>query len=684
MATFPAAGPVKTKIIGKETPEKKQAAQRVAEDMNYQLTDVMKEYRPEHERMLWGLGLAGNAFKKVYVDPSLDRQVSMFVPAEDLVVPYGASDLASAERVTHVMRKTENDLKRLQHAGFYRDIDLGPPGNVIDEIERKIAEKMGFRATSDSRYKILEMHVHLDLKGFEHEEDGEPTGIALPYVVTVEKGSGAVLAIRRNWNPDDDTYQPRQHFVHYGYVPGFGFYCFGLIHLIGAFAKSGTSLIRQLVDAGTLSNLPGGFKTRGMRVKGDDTPIAPGEFRDVDVPSGALRDNIMPLPYKEPSQVLALLMDKIMEEGRRFANTADLSLSDMSAQAPVGTTLAILERTLKNMSAIQARVHYSMKQELGLLKEIIAEYTPEDYDYEPDVGGRMAKRSDYKDVDVIPVSDPNAATMAQKIVQMQAVFQMSQSAPQAYNIPLLHREMLAVLGIKNAEKLVPIPEDMKPIDPVSENQNVLAMRPVKAFLHQDHRAHIVVHMSAMQDPKIQALMQGNPQAQLLQQTMLAHINEHLGFEYRRQIETQLGMALPPAKGEDGEDVPMSPELEARLSPMLAQAAQQLLAKNQQEAAQQQAQKQAQDPLLQLQQQEVQIKQQEVQRKTQKDQTDAQFKAQQLALDQQRIKVDAIKSVNVAANDRQKLMASLSVDVLKHLSDKAQPQQTQQPARKPAQ
>lgn len=688
MATFPASGPVKTKIIGRETTEKKESAIRVQEDMNYQLTDVMKEYRPEHERMLWGLGLAGNAFKKVYFDPHLDRQVSMFVPAEDLVVPYGASDLASAERVTHVMRKTENELKRLQHAGFYRDVDLGDPDNTLDEVEKKIAEKLGFRATSDNRYKLLEMHVHLNLKGFEHKEDGKETGIALPYVVTLEKGSQTVLAIRRNWEPDDETYQPRQHFVHYGYVPGFGFYYFGLIHLIGAFAKSGTSLIRQLVDAGTLSNLLGGFKTRGMRVKNDDTPIAPGEWRDVDVPSGTLRDNLLPLPYKEPSQTLAGLMDKIIEEGRRFANTADLSLSDMSAQAPVGTTLAILERTLKNMSAIQARIHYSMKQELGLLKEIIADYCPEEYPYEPEQGTRFAKRSDYDDVDVIPVSDPNAATMAQKIVQMQAVFQMAQQSPQIFNMPLLNRQMLEVMGIKDAEKLVPMDDDLKPLDPVSENQNVLMMKPVKAFLYQDHQAHITVHMAAMQDPKIQQLLQGNPQAPMMQQAMMAHINEHLGFEYRRQIEQTLGMPLPAEKTEEGDDNHLNPEVEARLAPMLAMAAQQLLQKNSQEVAQQQAQQQAQDPLVQLQQQELQIKAAEQQRKQQKDQTDAALKAAQLQIerdrittqqqtDDKRIRIDAIKAASDQGRTREEMMARLSVDVLKHLSNKSHEEQARQ-------
>lgn len=631
--------------------------------------------------MLWGLGLSGNAFKKVYYDPSFERQVSIFVPAEDIVVPYGASNLESSPRVTHVMRKTENELRKLQVAGFYRDIDLGAADNTLDEVEKKIAEKLGFRATVDDRYKILEMHVDLDLAGFEHEDkDGKKTGIALPYVVTLEKSSGMVLAIRRNWQEDDQTYTKRQHFVHYGYVPGFGFYHFGLIHLIGAFAKSGTSLIRQLVDAGTLSNLPGGFKTRGMRVKGDDTPISPGEWRDVDVPSGTLRDNLLPLPYKEPSQVLATLMNQIVEEGRRAANSTDLQISDMSSQAPVGTTLAILERTLKNMSAIQARVHYSMKQELGLLKDIIAAYTPEEYSYEPDVGNRFAKRSDYDNVDVIPVSDPNAATMAQKIVQMQAVFQMAQSNPQLFNMPLLNRQMLEVMGIKDADKLVPMEDDMRPVDPVTENQNILMMKPVKAFLNQDHQAHIIVHMSAMQDPKLQQLLQNNPMAQQMQASMMAHINEHLGFEYRRQIETQLGMPLPPMTDESGETNYIDPEAEARLSPVLAQAAQRLLAKNSQEISQQQANQQAQDPLVQMQQQELQIKMQEVQRKAQKDQTDAQLKAEQLQVERERIhaqmetedrrtRIDALKSAGKLQRDRASEMTQLTVDVLKHLSDK---------------
>jgi hypothetical protein len=637
MATFPAAGPVKTQIIGKETPEKKQAAERVQLDMNYQLTDVMKEYRPEHERMLWGLGLAGNAFKKVYYDPYLERQVSMFVPAEDVVVPYGASNLEEAERVTHVMRKSKNDVRRLQHEGFYRDIDLGEPVNVMDEVEKKIAEKLGFRATQDDRFKLLEMHVDYDLPGYEHkDEDGEVTGIALPYVITIEKGTGKVLAIRRNWRPEDEACKKRAHFVHYPYIPGFGFYAFGLIHLVGAFAKSGTSLLRQLVDAGTLSNLQGGFKTRGLRVKGDDTPISPGEFRDVDVPSGTVRDNIMPLPYKEPSQVLAALLEKIVDEGRKFAGATELQTSDMSAQAPVGTTLAILERSLKSMSAVQARIHYAMKQEFQLLRDIIRDYTPADYDYEPEEGGRHAKQSDYDYVEVIPVSDPNAATMAQKVVQYQAALQLAQTAPQLYDLPLLHRQMLEVLGIKNYQKLVPVQDDMKPRDPVTENMNILKSKPVKAFLYQDHQAHIAVHMAMAQDPHVQQLLGQNPQmAQQLMAAGSAHIAEHLGMEMRKQMEQAMGMTLPAYEDESDEEM-MSPEMEVQVSQRAAMAAQQLLQQHQQQAQQQKAQQMSQDPLIQIQQQEVQIKAQDLQRKAAKDQSDAQLKAAQIQLDRERV------------------------------------------------
>jgi hypothetical protein len=625
METFPAAGPVKTVIVGKQTKEKEDAAERVKDDMNYQLTDMMPEYRPEHERMLWGLGLSGNAFKKVYYDPNIERQVSMYVPAEDIVVPYGASNLETAERVTHVMRKTKNELHKLQVAGFYRDIDLGEPFLDIDEAEKKIAEKLGFNPTEDDRYKILEMHVNIDLENGDSEND-----IALPYVVTIEKGTGNILAIRRNWNPDDKLKAKRQHFVHYGYIPGFGFYCFGLIHLIGAFAKSGTMILRQLVDAGTLSNLPGGLKSRGLRIKGDDTPIAPGEFRDVDVPSGAIRDNILPLPYKEPSQVLNQLMNQIIEEGRRFASAADMKVSDMSANSPVGTTLAILERTLKVMSAVQARIYYAMKQEFKLLKGIIRDYTPTEYSYEPEVGDRRAKQSDYDNVDVIPVSDPNAATMSQKVVQYQAVMQMAQANPQIYDQVELNKQMLEVLGVKNIGKLIPSADDQKPKDPVSENMNIINGKPVKAFMYQDHEAHIKVHMTAMQDPKIAQLIGQNPQAQVIQAAAMAHINEHIAFAYRQQIEKQLGASLP------APDDTLPETVEVELSKLTAQAAEQLLQLNQKEVAQQQAQQQAQDPLIQMQQQELAIKQQEVQIKAQKSQADIELDKARLILDKEKI------------------------------------------------
>ena len=681
MSLFPAQGPVKTKIIGKETKDKIDAAHRVETDMNHRLTDRMPEYRPETERTIWGLGLAGNAFKKVYFDPNLNRPMALFVPAEDVVVPYGAANLESADRVTHVMRKTENELRKLQVMGFYRDIDLGTPINFLDEVEKKIAEKQGFRASSDDRYKLLEMHVNLDLEGYEHtDEQGKATGIALPYVVTIEKGTSTILSIRRNWRPDDETFQKRAHFVHYGYIPGFGFYHFGLIHLIGAYAKSGTSIVRQLVDAGSLANLPGGFKTRGLRVKGDDTPIAPGEFRDVDVPSGAMKDNIMPLPYKEPSQTLLTLLNGIIEEARRFANTADLSVSDMSAAAPVGTTFAILERTLKVMSAVQARIHFALKQELKLLKEIIAEDTPEDYDFDPDSGNRHAKKSDYDSVDLIPVSDPNASTMAQKIVQWQAVQQLAQANPQFFNMQLLNRQMVEIMGISNANKLVPMADDIKPTDPVSENQNILMQKPVKAFEYQDHEAHITVHMMAMKDPKILQVLGQGPQATQLQAAMQAHINEHLGFAYRVEIEKQLGMSLPPKSDEMGDDVGMNPEVEARLAPMLAQAAQRLLQNNQQQAAQQQAQQQAQDPLVQMQQQELQLKQAELERKKQKDMVDAQLKASQQQIEKSRIQaqtvLEAAKTQAGLQSQETRDKIQIGADLVKHISQKNQDHQIQ--------
>ena len=686
METFPASGPVKTQIIGKETREKKEAATRVKDDMNYQLTENMPEYRPEHERMLWGLGLSGNAFKKVYYDPSLARQVSIYVPAEDVVVPYGVSDLKTAPRVTHVMRKTPNEMRRLMYAGFYRDMELPEPQNTFDEIEKSIAEKMGFRASADDRYKVLEMQVDLNLPGFEDKEDGKETGIALPYVVTIEKQTGEILAIRRNWRPEDDTKQKRNHFVHYPYIPGFGFYAFGLIHLIGAFAKSGTSIIRQLVDAGTLSNLPGGFKTRGLRVKGDDTPIAPAEFRDVDVTSGTIKDNIMTLPYKEPSQVLYTLLGNIVEEGRRFASAADLKLSDMSAQAPVGTTLAILERTLKVMSAVQARVHYAMREEFKLLKGIIRDYTPDEYSYEPVDGLPRAKRSDYDMVEVIPVSDPNAATMAQKVTQYQAVLQMAAQAPQLYDLPYLHRQMLEVLGIKNAQKLVPMEDDQKPRDPVSENMDVLRGKPVKAFIYQDHQAHITVHMSAMEDPKLMSLVQQSPMAKQMGAALAAHIQDHLAFEYRKQIEEAAGVPYPAPNAE------MDENTETEISRLAAAAAQQVLQKNKAQVAQEQAQQTAQDPIVQMQQQELQIKQQEAQTKQAKVAMDAAAKADQLELEKERIAAqERIAGLQVGAKiatDKANLSAKqqeaglrIGVDIAREMSQENRALQNQQQPRK---
>ena len=673
METFPAMGPVKTQIVGAVDLLREEAAARVREDMNYQLTEVMVEYRPEHEKMLWSLPLAGSAFKKVYFDPSKGRQVAVFIPAEDIVVPYGASNLEAAERVTHVMRKTENEVKKLQEAGFYSDIDLGEPTHELDDIEKQKAEEQGMSALNDDRFRILEMHVDLDLDGYKHKDKkGKETGIALPYVVTIEKGTRKVLAIRRNWYEDDELHTKRQHFVHYQYIPGFGFYGYGLIHLIGGYAKSATMLIRQLVDAGTLSNLPGGLKSRGLRIKGDDTPIQPGEFRDVDVPSGSIRDNILPLPYKEPSQVLFALFQNIVQEGRAFASSGDMNVSDMSTNAPVGTTLALLERTLKVMTAVQARLHYTMKQEFRLLKSIIADYTPEEYDYEPEDAGRKAKKSDYDSTDVIPVSDPNAATMAQKIVQYQAVLQLAQSAPQLYNLPLLHRQMIEVLGIKNANKLVPVEDDQVPTDPVQENQNILIMKPVKAFIEQNHEAHIQAHMAAIQNPKIQQLMQMNPQAQAIMAAAMAHINEHIAFEYRKQVEMSMGMPLP----NEEQNKQVSPELADRIAMLTAQASQQLTQQAQQQAQQQQAQQQMQDPIVQMQMQELQIKQGELQLKQQKQALDAAAKADQIRIEESRIEaqkeIAAMQVGASAAAKRDQLNrqqetegARMGVDIAKH-------------------
>ena len=662
--TFPAMGPVKTQIVGAIDKLKEEAAARVRDDMNYRLTEEMTEYRPEHEKLLWALPLAGSAFKKAYYDPTLGRQVAMFVPAEDMIVPYGASSLETAERVTHVMRKTKNEMRKLQVAGFYCDVDLGDPQSVLDDIEKQKEKDEGYVGNIDNRFRVLEMHVELDLAGYEDEKKGEKTGIALPYVVTIEKGTATILSIRRNWYEDDTLKLKRNHFVHYVYVPGFGFYGYGFIHLIGGYAKAATAIMRQLVDAGTLSNLPGGLKTKGLRVKGDDTPIAPGEFRDVDVASGTLRDNILPLPYKEPSQTLFQLLGQIIQEGRSFASAGDINVSDMSTQAPVGTTLAILERTLKISTAVQARLHYAMRIEFRLLKAIIADYTPEDYSYVPEDGTPSVKRSDYDQVDIIPVSDPNAATMAQKITQYQAVIQLAQQAPQLYDLPLLHRQMIEILGVKNAAKLVPTEEDATPVDPVTENQNILMGKPVKAFIEQDHEAHIAVHMAAAQDPKIQQLVGMSPMAQAIQAAGAAHINEHVAMAYRKQIEEKLGVTLPTEE----QNKQMPPEIAARVAQMAAQASQKLLAQNQQEAAQQQAEQQAQDPVLQLQQMELQIKQDELKRKALKDTADAAAKAEQMEIE--RLRIEATKEIAglqagaKIRTDTQKLQANTEIEGLR--------------------
>ena len=659
METFPAQGPVKTEIIGAIDKMKEDAAERVRDDMNFKLTEEMPEYRPEHERMLYSLGLSGSAFKKVYYDPAMGRQVALYIPAEDVIVPYGASNLNNAERVTHVMRKTKNEIKKLQVSGFYREIDLGDPVNIMTDIEKKKAEQQGYKASDDNRYQILEIHTDLDIEGFEDvDKDGEPTGIALPYVVTIDRGTGDVLAIYRNWLEDDDQKAKRQHFVDYCYIPGFGFYGMGLIHVIGGYARAGTSLIRQLVDAGTLSNLPGGLKSRGMRIKGDDTPIAPGEFRDVDVPSGAIKDNVMALPYKEPSATLLTLLNQITEEGRRLGSISDMKISDMSSQAPVGTTLAILERTLKTMGAVQARVHYSMKQEFKLLKGIIRDYAPSEYEYDPQGGNRKAKQSDYDIVEVIPVSDPNSSTMAQRIMQYQAVIQLASQAPQIYNLPNLHRQMIEVLGIKNADKLVPVDDDQTPRDPVSENMAFLNGKPTQAFIYQDHDAHIAAHTSFMQDPMIAQTIGQNPMAQKIQAAAMSHIAEHLAFQYRRKIEEQIGVPLPPP------DQKLPEDIEIQVSRLVADGAKQLLQANQAQAQQAQAQQQAQDPMVQMQQQELQIKQMDAQAKAQKYQSDAQIAQARLNIESQRIANQKEMDMARIASQEKQANQKVQVDIFK--------------------
>jgi hypothetical protein len=675
--TFPASGPVKVKILGEETKDKVEAAQRVKADMNYELTERMVEYRPEHERLLYSLGLAGSAFKKVYFDPNVGRQVAIYVPAEDVIVPYGASHIETAERVTHVMRKTKNEMRKLQVAGFYRDVDLGEPEPYHSDIEERKAEEGGLSLTDDNRYALYEVHADLVIEGIDDSDED----IAKPYIVTIERGSGEVLAIRRNWNEDDELTLKRQHFVHYVYVPGFGFYGLGLIHIIGGYARAGTSLIRQLVDAGTLSNLPGGLKSRGLRIKGDNSPIEPGEWKDVDVPSGSIRDNLMPLPYKEPSQTLLALLNQITNEGRRLGAISDMNISDMSANAPVGTTLALLERTLKPMAAVQARVHYAMKQEFKMLKAIMAEYAPEEYGYQPQRGEISARQNDYMTTDVIPVSDPNSSTMAQRVVQYQAVLQMAQQAPQIYDLPQLHRQMIEVLGVKNADKLVPTKDDAKPTDPVSENMDALIGKPMKAFIYQDHAAHIATHMSFMKDPMIAQMIGQNPQAQQIMASLQAHIAEHLGFQYRQQIEEKLGAPLPAPNEE------LPEEVEVQLARLVADAGQQLTQAHQQQAAQQQAQQQAQDPAFQLQQMEAQAKVQEVERKAAKDQMDAEFKratlqqkakkdlvdsaleAERLKIDQQELAIDAQKEGVKLAADRRRDNMKLDLELTKMMTGK---------------
>ena len=619
LSTFPPSGPVKTQIVGKMTREKQDAASRVQEDMNYQLTEEMPEYRSEHERLLWSLPITGSAFKKVYFDPSLNRQVAMFVPAEDIIVPYGASDLHSSPRITHRLRKTENEIRKLMAQGFYKDVDLPDPQEVRTEIERRQNEETGISAIKDDRYTIYECHCEYDLPGYEDKKDGHTTQIALPYVITM-LSTGEILAVRRNYLEDDAFKRRRMHFVHYIYIPGYGFYGFGLIHLVGGFAESATSILRQLVDAGTLSNLPGGFKSKDLRVKGDDTPIAPGEWRDVDVTGLSLKDSIIPLPYKEPSGTLYQLLNTIVEEGRRFASIADLKIADMSGQTPVGTTLAILERTLKVQSAVHARVHVAMRHEFKLLAKIIRDYTPPVYKYTVE-GTRFAKMDDYDLVDVIPVSDPNATTMAQRVIQYQAALQLAQGAPDIYNIPLLHRQMLEVLGIKDVDKIVPLEDDFKPEDPVSENMAILKSKPVKAFLYQDHKAHIQVHMNLAQDPLIQKMVGQSPNAAALQAAMQAHIAEHMAFQYRVEIEKMLGVSLPP------EDDQLPEDVEVELSRLVAQASDKLLQKDQAMAQQEQAQQQAQDPIIQMQQAEFQLKQAEFEHKKVIDEAELALKTQ---------------------------------------------------------
>jgi len=659
---FPASGPCRTKIMGKMTPEKLDQADRIQTEMNYLLTEEMTEYRDETEQMLFKLPLAGSAFKKVYYDPIMERPASMFVPAEDFVASYGASDLMTCPRYTHVMKKTPNEILELQVAGFYREVDLPVPEADFSDIQDKYDELDGESAVieDDDRHTILEVHVTMNMP----EEFDDPDGIARPYVVTIDKSSREILSIRRNWYEDDRKKKKRAHFVHYKYLPGLGFYGTGLIHLIGGLAKSATSILRQLIDAGTLSNLPAGLKARGLRIKGDDTPLMPGEFRDVDVPGGAIRDSITFIPYKEPSSVLYSLLGNIVEEGRRIGSVADIQVGDMNAQAPVGTTLALMERSMKVMSGVQARMHAAMKKELRLLSSIIRDYMPAEYAYEMD--GDFNRQEDFDArVDVIPVSDPNAATMSQRIMQYQAALQLSQQAPQLYDLGKLHRQMLEVLGIQDASDIIKLPEDIKPSDPVTENMMMLKQEPVRAFKYQDHEAHITVHMAAMQDPKMREMVGQSPFAQAIGQAMAAHITEHVAFQYRREIEKMLGVEMP------NEDQPLPEDVEIQLSRLAKDASEKLLQKGQMEEQQKQAEQQQQDPVVQMQQAELQIKQKELQHKIQMDTAKLQIDAERISAENQRegarLGVRLATDLDKSQRDDQKEGAKLGIEVAKELA-----------------
>ena len=659
---FPASGPCRTKIMGKMTPEKLDQADRIQTEMNYLLTEEMTEYRDETEQMLFKLPLAGSAFKKVYYDPIMERPASMFVPAEDFVASYGASDLMTCPRYTHVMKKTPNEILELQVAGFYREVDLPVPEADFSDIQDKYDELDGESAVieDDDRHTILEIHVTMNMP----EEFDDPDGIARPYVVTIDKSSREILSIRRNWYEDDRKKKKRAHFVHYKYLPGLGFYGTGLIHLIGGLAKSATSILRQLIDAGTLSNLPAGLKARGLRIKGDDTPLMPGEFRDVDVPGGAIRDSITFIPYKEPSSVLYSLLGNIVEEGRRIGSVADIQVGDMNAQAPVGTTLALMERSMKVMSGVQARMHAAMKKELRLLSSIIRDYMPAEYAYEMD--GDFDRQKDFDSrVDVIPVSDPNAATMSQRIMQYQAALQLSQQAPQLYDLGKLHRQMLEVLGIQDASDIIKLPDDIKPSDPVTENMMMLKQEPVRAFKYQDHEAHITVHMAAMQDPKMREMVGQSPFAQAIGQAMAAHITEHVAFQYRREIEKMLGVEMP------NEDQPLPEDVEIQLSRLAKDASEKLLQKGQMEEQQKQAEQQQQDPVVQMQQAELQIKQKELQHKIQMDTAKLQIDAERISAENQRegarLGVRLATDLDKSQREDQKEGAKLGMEIAKELA-----------------